>query len=228
MIAKKGEFTLGLGLLAAFFIVLIIFFSPIFDGKNGMVYLDDLYNTISKGSAYYVPYAKEESAKMKGTVLEAALSLKNEEMAQQAVSLFTEAGATAQVSGTTVTVKGDLAEILENCLSDADKMYANDGQSIAAKYGTDERAVLYHWWNVLSAADKALTAQEKFKAAKVVDLIKTKAVETAYNYYKVEPKQIGEKIWIVIFSLVFYVVYTLWYGFAIMFMFEGWGMKLEH
>jgi hypothetical protein len=24
------------------------------------------------------------------------------------------------------------------------------------------------------------------------------------------------------------VVYTLWYGFAIMFMFEGWGMKLEH
>jgi hypothetical protein len=24
-------------------------------------------------------------------------------------------------------------------------------------------------------------------------------------------------------SLVFYVVYTLWYGFAIMYMFEGWG-----
>ncbi len=33
---------------------------------------------------------------------------------------------------------------------------------------------------------------------------------------------------IVIFSLIFYVVYTLWYGFAIMFMFEGWGMRLEH
>jgi hypothetical protein len=24
------------------------------------------------------------------------------------------------------------------------------------------------------------------------------------------------------------VAYTLWYGFAIMFMFEGWGMQLEH
>jgi len=32
----------------------------------------------------------------------------------------------------------------------------------------------------------------------------------------------------VTFSLVFYVVYTLWYGFGIMFMFEGSGMKLEH
>jgi len=32
----------------------------------------------------------------------------------------------------------------------------------------------------------------------------------------------------VIFSLVFYVVYTLWYGFGIMYMFEGWGLRLEH
>ena len=37
-----------------------------------------------------------------------------------------------------------------------------------------------------------------------------------------------KKIGVVIFSLVFYVIYTLWYGFAIMFMFEGWGLKLEH
>jgi hypothetical protein len=24
------------------------------------------------------------------------------------------------------------------------------------------------------------------------------------------------------------VIYTLWYGFAILLMFEGWGLKLEH
>jgi hypothetical protein len=56
----------------------------------------------------------------------------------------------------------------------------------------------------------------------------TKAVELGYNYYEVDPQKIGDKVGIVIFSLVFYVVYTLWYGFAIMFMFEGWGMRLEH
>jgi hypothetical protein len=33
---------------------------------------------------------------------------------------------------------------------------------------------------------------------------------------------------VVIFSLIFYVVYTLWYGFAIMFLFEGWGLQLEN
>jgi len=55
-----------------------------------------------------------------------------------------------------------------------------------------------------------------------------KVVETSYNYYTIEPQKITDKMGIVIFSLVFYVVYTLWYGFSILFMFEGWGLRLEH
>ena len=60
MIANKKEFLKGLGLMAAFVIVLIIFFSPVFNGQNGLNYLDSLYNSISKGSAYYIPKLKEE------------------------------------------------------------------------------------------------------------------------------------------------------------------------
>ena len=55
-----------------------------------------------------------------------------------------------------------------------------------------------------------------------------KAVECSYNYYRVEPQGIGDRWGTVVFSLIFYVVYTLWYGFAILFMFEGWGLKLGH
>jgi hypothetical protein len=76
--------------------------------------------------------------------------------------------------------------------------------------------------------DKDLTKQEKFKEAKVIGVVQSKAVESSYNYYKIEAQRIGDKIGVVFFSLVFYVIYTLWYGFAIMFMFEGWGMKLQH
>jgi hypothetical protein len=68
-----------------------------------------------------------------------------------------------------------------------------------------------------------------FKGKKIsVDSVKTKAVEAAYNYYKIEPQKIGDRIGMVIFSLIFYVAYTLWYGFGILFMFEGWGIRLEH
>lgn len=228
MIAKKGKFTLGLGMLVAFFVVLFIFFSPIFAGQNGLEYLDALYNSISKGSAYYIPYAKKQAGPLAGTTVDVSLDLEDEQMAAQATALFTRSGVRAQASGAALTVSGDLYDILDNALADADRMYANDGAALADKYRMDERAVLYNWWNALAAMEKALKSQAKFKAAKVVSLVRTKAVETAYNYYKIESQKIGDQITVVIFSLIFYVVYTLWYGFAIMYLFEGWGMQLEH
>ena len=29
-------------------------------------------------------------------------------------------------------------------------------------------------------------------------------------------------------SLIFYVIYTVWFGFAILYLFEGWGLGLSH
>jgi hypothetical protein len=58
MIANKKEFYGGLGLLIGFVVVLAVIFSPIFKGHNGLEYLDNLYNSISKGSAYYIPKVK--------------------------------------------------------------------------------------------------------------------------------------------------------------------------
>ena len=75
--------------------------------------------------------------------------------------------------------------------------------------------------------DKDLKRQKMFEEAKVVTSLKKKAVETSYNYYKIEPQKISDRLWVVVFSLVFYVVYTMWYGFSIMFLFEGWGLQLE-
>ena len=58
MIADKREFYSGWGLLASFAAVLALIFMPIFNGHNGLDYMDDLYNSISKGSAYYIPKKK--------------------------------------------------------------------------------------------------------------------------------------------------------------------------
>jgi hypothetical protein len=35
-------------------------------------------------------------------------------------------------------------------------------------------------------------------------------------------------LWVSLAALVGYVLYTIWYGFAILFLFEGWGLKLDH
>ncbi|MDL2121558.1 MAG: hypothetical protein LWX51_00435 [Deltaproteobacteria bacterium] len=228
MIANKKEFYGGFGLLVGFFVILFIIFSPVFNGQNGMEYLDDLYNSISKGSANYIPKVKKETDTFKGNTVNMALKMADENQAQQTAMLFTNAGATAEVSGAQLNVSGDLGNILTNCLEDSKSMYNNDGATVSNKYGYNERQVLYNWHTALKAADKDLKKQKLFKEAKVVALVIKKVVETSYNYYTIEPQKITDKMGIVIFSLVFYVCYTLWYGFAILFMFEGWGLRLEH
>jgi hypothetical protein len=212
----------------AFFVVLFLFFSPVFNGHNGLDYLDNLYNSISKGSAYYIPKLKDDAKAFNGSSVEMSFSMANPAQAQQTAQLFMKSGAMVNVSEAKLKVSGDLGKILENCLADSDALYKNDGKGLAAKYGYNERQALYNWWQAFKGVEKDLNNQKKFKEAKTVANISKKAVETCYNYYTIEPQSIMERLGVVVFSLVFYVIYTLWYGFAILFMFEGWGMKLEH
>jgi len=228
MIAHKKEFSGGLVLLAVFVVVLIIIFSPVFKGQNGLEYLDALYNSISKGSAYYIPKVQEETAAFKGSSVDVTLAMGDEKQAQQTALLFQKGGASVNVAGDSLRVSGDLASILQNSLTDADQMYHNKGKAISTKYGYNERQALFNWWKALNGMDKELSKQRKFKEAKVVSMVIKKGVEPSYNYYGIEPQKITDRLGVVVFSLVFYVVYTLWYGFAIMFLFEGWGMRLEH
>jgi hypothetical protein len=228
MIAHKKEFTLGLVLLIAFFVVLIIFFSPVFKGQNGLDYLDSLYNSISKGSAYYIPKLKDEAKPFNASNIEVSFAMASPAQAQQTSQLFMKAGALVNLTDAKLKVAGDLGKILASCLTDADAMYKNDGKAVSDRYGYNERQALYNWWQAFKGVEKDLNSQKKFKEAKAVANISKKGIETCYNYYKIEPQSIMDRLGVVIFSLVFYVIYTLWYGFAIMFMFEGWGMQLEH
>ena len=228
MIANKKTFNIGLAMMVAFVVVLVIFFMPVFDGQNGLDYLDSLYNSISKGSAYYIPKLKDEVQPFDGKTVDLNLTMKSAEQAQQTALLFQKAGATAEASGDKLKASGDMGQILSGILEDSDAMYYNDGQKVADKYGFGERQVLFNWWSAINAMEKDLNHQKKFKEAKIAATVGKKAVETSYNYYKIEPQKISDKYGVVIFSLIFYVVYTLWYGFGIMYMFEGWGLRLEH
>jgi len=228
MATKKNEFRLGLGMIIVFIVVLVAMFFPIYHGHNGLEYLDALYNSISKGSAYYIPKVKEEVAPLEGQRVEMRFTMPTADRAGEVARQFNAAGALVNTDGATLKVSGDLGRIMGAILADADTMYRNEGQALEARYGVDGRQALYNWWQAIAGMDKALKRQKKFKEAKILDTVKAKALETAYNYYGIEAQSISDRWGVVIFSLVFYVVYTLWYGFAVMFMFEGSGMKLEH
>jgi len=215
--------------MASFAAVFVMIFMPLFaGGKNGLEYLDNLYNSISKGSAYYVPELKELSAPLSGKQVTMTMEMASERAAQQALPLLKFSGAAVQSQGAMLTFNGDLGKLLDNCLEDADLMYQNKGAQVKDKYGMNERQALHTWWAITKQMDKTLKKQTLFKEAQVVATVSKKGVETSYNFYGIAPKKISEKIGVVVFSLVFYVVYTVWYGFAIMFLFEGLGLRLEH
>jgi hypothetical protein len=228
MIANKPKFITGLTLMVLFAAVFVAIFMPLFGGKNGLEYLDNLYNSISKGSAYYIDSVRKQVDTIQDPELTFTLTMKSASQAQQAIPLFIQAGAQVGQSGAELTVTGNMIKILNHVLDDAQSMYDNDGAAVSAKYGYAEKLVLYNWWSALKAMDFDLKKQKKFNSARLAETVNKKAVETAYNYYGIEGQKISERIGVVIFSLVFYVVYTLWYGFGIMYMFEGWGLRLEH
>jgi hypothetical protein len=228
MITNKRTFNIGLIMMVAFIVVLVIIFMPVFNGQNGLDYLDSLYNSISKGSAYYIPNLKQEVRPFDGKAVDINLTMKGAKQAQQTALMLQKAGVTAEANGENVKVSGDMGQILSVILEDSDAMYYNDDHKVVDKYGLEGRQVLFNWWTALNAMEKDLNHQKKFKEAKMAATVGKKAVETSYNYYEIEPQKISDKYGIVIFSLIFYVVYTLWYGFGIMYMFEGWGMRMEH
>ncbi len=228
MIANKKEFTGGVVLLVLFAVVLVALFQPVFHGRNAMAFLDHLYNTISKGSVYYIPAIRSDVDKMTVRSVELELRYQTGIEAAQSVELFATAGAEVRRDGRTLEVAGSLNAILGAALVDADLMYHNAGGAMDAKYGVEPRRTMYNWWSSLKLMDKALKKQKEFEAAKLTSSVQKKAVETAYNYYEVEAVDIMDEIGLIIFSLAFYVIYTLWYGFAILFVFEGWGLRLSH
>ena len=227
MIAKRKKFYTGLGMLIGFAVILGGLFSSVFDGRNGLDFLDSLYNSISKGSAYYIPAVKEKTEPFSDMDFSASLSLDTEIQADRIAVLLETAGVVVIRSDARLTVSGSLGAVFDSCLADAGLMYRNDGESIRAKYNMDEKEVLYLWHLGLKALEKDLNHQKRFKAANMMGTVIDKAVDLSYNYYGIESGRISDSPGLVVFSLIFYVIYTLWFGFSILFLFEGLGVQLD-
>jgi len=218
----------GILMLASFFVILVIIFLPIFKGHNGLDFMDNLYNSISKASAYFIPQLMEKAKQHEGTAVDLELIMKDEQQAQQSAKLLEAGGANVTVTDSTMKVTGDLGAILQNVLADSEAMFANDSAKLEEKYGYNGRLVLYNWYNTLKATQKNLNNQKNFEQADIVSRVIKRAVQVSYNFYSIEPQSAKDALLLITLSLVFYVFYTLWYGFGIMYLFEGFGLKIGH
>jgi hypothetical protein len=228
--AKINKKTLSTGIFLAvtFLGVLVLIFSPIFgQGRNGLQYSDDMFNKLSKGSSYFIPKVAKSNDKFKGANFEVAIKLDKPEQNTGALKMLAVAGAGARTASPEIQIRGDLGAFLSNIIQDADDMYKNDGKKVSERYGVDEQEVLSTWWNILKGMDKSLKKLGKIKESQIVSDVMRKTVEPAFNYYKIEAHQVADRAWIMTGLLVFYVVYTMWWGFAIFYIFDGIGLTMK-
>lgn len=226
---NKKAIATGTFLALTFFCVLGLIFSPVFgNGKNGLVFADDLFNKLSKGSSYFIPKVAESNGQFKTTEIAVVIKLdKPEQMNPLAIKLLAASGAQAGNASPEIKINGNLGAVMQQALTDADDMFKNDGAKVNARYATDEKEVMASWWNILKGMDKELKKQGKIPEAKIVSDVMKKAIEPAYNFYQIEGQKVTEKAGVMIGLLVFYVIYTMWWGFAIFYLFEGIGLTMK-
>lgn len=217
-------------MLLSFMGIYAYMMSPSFgNGRNGLEYSDDMFNSISKGSAQEVVLGEIEKAdKWNGTTIEVDLKCKDEtQAARWADALNKVDGADVQVNQANLTLKTDFGKLLTNISEDSVAMYDNKGDVVQAKYNTDPRDAINRWYSITKAIGKALEGKEQFKESIYLSTYQKKVIEPAYNYYGVETKFVRDNKGTMTFMLLFYMVYTLWYGFAIYNLCVGLGITMN-
>lgn len=224
LVVDCRKFRIGLVGLVAFFIVLAMFLSPVAYGKTGLEYAGDLFNQLAKHSSYHIPDQAKEAEKFEGKAVEVAIKVKDASEAEKITRIVTVAGAETKVDGEKVKIKADLGLLAKAALADADALFKNQEQEIQARHRMGGREVVYYWWNVFKSLNKKYLTENLGSGASFTESVMTKALEPAYNFARIEAAKFTERTGVVSFLLVFYVIYTVWYGFSILYLAEGLGI----
>jgi hypothetical protein len=229
MLIRHGKmFNMGLLLGISFLGVLFLIFQPVFPGeKTGLDFADDLFNKLSKGSSYFIPAVTKDNEKLMGTNFSVNIKLDKPEQVESAVKVLTTGGVQATAKEAQLAITGDLGKLLGSAIRDSDEMYKNEGAKVSGRYGLKDSEVMMLWWTVLSKMNKEFQKDKKLSESDMVVKVMQKAVEPAYNYYGIEAEKVSGKAFTLIGLLVFYVGYTMWWGYAIFYMFDGIGLSMK-
>jgi len=227
-ITHPGKFKLGAAGLASFCIVCGFILFPIAGQKPALQRADHLFNGLAKNSANYQVEGRNAAAIFVGTNIDLGIRPRDFADGAALVRLVNMNGAEARIAPDgRVRIQGDLGALAQAALADAESAFHNRKQLIEAKYRMPDTEVLYCWWIIFDGLTRRYIQDSKGKEAGFTKLITGKVLEPAYNFRNIEPLNISDHAWSVLFILGFYILYTLWYGLSIMRMTEGMGIGVS-
>lgn len=231
LIVHKNKFARGLILILSFAVLFWVMMLPLFHDSEGnrltsLQYADTVFNELSKGSSWFVPEVLDAIKPMDSTTVNLSLKFARPELVPAALLELNRAGITdVKEHDGTISFSGNLGAILRSATEDAAKLYNNDGKAVSALYeGLPPLQISEAWWYLLNPCEKVLQKQGELAAARAVAEVVKKAVEPGNNFYGLPTARVSENILLVCGMLAFYVLYAIWYGFAIYNLFDGFGL----
>jgi hypothetical protein len=225
LVVDPSKFGLGLAGLAVFAALLV---AGVLPGRSGAPLLsraDQFFNQLAKGSVAYLPEAKAQAAAHGRLAVD--LGVRPREMvdaaALQAVVRSSGCEATITADGRTRIV-GTMGQLAQAALDDAERMAANDVTAIEQRHGRPAEDVIYCWWAVFDGLTRRYVQDNQSREANFTKFVATKVLEPAYNFRGIEARGIRGEAGPLAGLLGFYLLYTVWYGSAILLVFEGLGI----
>lgn len=234
IIPHKKKFYQGLALMASFVALFWTMMLPLFhdsDGRklNSLQYADTIFNELSKGSSWFIPEVLANLRQTKSKEVSLKVRFPNKEHATIAMRELELAGASKiAYADDALAFSGNLADILRAATYDSAAMYNTDIEELRERYGDIKPLLLSKaWWSMLEPAIKELQKMGDVPAASQVEQVVRRAIEPGNNFYGLPSARVSENILLVCALLAFYVLYAIWYGFAIYHLFDGFGLLGE-
>lgn len=227
IIQNRNKFWVGMGGLILFSLILGYWLSPRENYRSGLERVDQLFNQLAKNSTYFIPDAVKLARKFEGTAADFGIySRWPGDDARMAQILRANGLSAALLGDGRVRIKGDLGQMGQSASVDADLLFKAQESDLRAKYGCNEKEVIYCWWVAFDGLTRRFIQENRSSEADFTRFMTTRVLEPAYNFAGIESRSIGENIWTVAFFLGFYLLYTLLYGFSILFLLEGFGIQV--
>jgi len=189
---------------------------------SALTYADNLFNTMAKDSTNFLAEATKKTIKVADQPVDIVLRPPTGAQAALLSSQFGLHGTDAAVQPDgRVHVTGRLGILANAAL--ADVRTANH-HALPANYDSD--ITLYNWWYLFDCLSSQSIKQNNEPVASFSKEMTTRVIEPTYNFREVYAQNARELLRPILLLLLFYVLYTILYGYAIYNLFEGLGITV--
>lgn len=226
LVRDRKKFWTGLIGLIFFSLILIFWTSSWGNHKSGLEWADGLFNQLAKDSTYFIPGAVKLAGRFEGITVDFGVNPRWPGTDSLLAKILQANAFSATIlNDGRVRIKGDLGLLGKAASADAELLFKGHEKDLQGRYGLEGKEVLYYWWIAFDGLTRRFIQENRSSEADFTRFMTIRVLEPSYNFAGIETRNITENAGTVSFLLGFYVFYTLLYGFSILFIFEGLGIK---